>query len=93
MKIVVNNIYNMDCVEGMKLIDDNFVDLIIEFTTKEGDLVLDPFLGSGQTAVASRLLKRKYLGFEEAFVLAKHRVENDIYFVKKNVKALELFLK
>lgn len=28
-KIEINNIYNMDCVEGMKLLQDNSVDLII----------------------------------------------------------------
>ena len=28
------------------------------------DLILDPFIGSGTTAVASELLKRKYVGYE-----------------------------
>ena len=28
------------------------------------DLILDPFIGSGTTAVASKLLKRKYVGYE-----------------------------
>ena len=28
------------------------------------DLILDPFIGSGTTAVASNLLKRKYVGYE-----------------------------
>jgi len=36
----------------------------IRLFTKEGDLVLDPFLGSGTTAVASILHKRKYIGIE-----------------------------
>lgn len=29
IKIEVNNIYNLDCIEGMKYIPDEFVDLII----------------------------------------------------------------
>jgi len=37
---------------------------LIELTTKKGDLVLDPFMGSGTTAVASIEAKRKYIGFE-----------------------------
>jgi site-specific DNA-methyltransferase (adenine-specific) len=37
----------------------------IKLFTKEGDLVLDPFLGSGTTAVASVLLNRNYLGMEK----------------------------
>lgn len=29
MKILENNIYNMDCIDGMKLIEDNSIDLIV----------------------------------------------------------------
>ncbi len=28
------------------------------------DLVLDPFIGSGTTAVASKLMQRNYVGYE-----------------------------
>lgn len=37
---------------------------IIEASTKEGDLILDPFNGSGTTGIASKKLKRKYIGIE-----------------------------
>lgn len=36
----------------------------IKLFTQEGDLVLDPFLGSGTTARAAYELKRKYMGME-----------------------------
>ncbi len=37
---------------------------LIELYTYEGDVVLDPFMGSGTTAVAARRTGRHYLGFE-----------------------------
>ena len=37
---------------------------LIEMTTNEGDIVLDPFMGSGTTAVACEKIKRKWIGFE-----------------------------
>lgn len=37
---------------------------LILTTSKENDIVFDPFLGSGTTAIASIELKRNYIGFE-----------------------------
>jgi len=36
----------------------------IKLFSRKGDLVLDPFIGSGTTAVASVLLERAYIGME-----------------------------
>ena len=37
---------------------------LISNSTKKGDLVLDPFMGSGTTAVACINIARKYIGYE-----------------------------
>lgn len=52
---------------------------IILASTKEGDVVLDPFSGSGTTGVASIMLNRKYIGidFEKDYLnLSIKRLEN-----------------
>jgi len=50
---------------------------LIELYTYEGDLVLDPFLGSGTTAVAAVETGRHYVGFDteaEYITLANQRI-------------------
>lgn len=37
---------------------------LIKASTNEGDIVLDPFCGSGTTLVACRMLNRKFIGIE-----------------------------
>ena len=46
--------------------------------SRENDLVLDPFVGSGTTCIAAKLLNRKYLGMElndEYAVIAQERIK------------------
>jgi site-specific DNA-methyltransferase (adenine-specific) len=51
----------------------------IQLYSFEGDVVLDPFMGSGQTAIAAIKTKRHYVGYEingEYISLAEKRIKN-----------------
>lgn len=66
--------------EGGKHIAQKPVKLLmtlIELTTREEQIVLDPFCGSGSTLVAARATNRHYLGFdndEESIKVANERL-------------------
>lgn len=69
---------------------------IIKLVTDEGDTVLDPFMGSGTTIIASKILGRNYLGFDispDAVALTRSRLENiirtDSLLLKKGKKAYQ----
>ena len=52
---------------------------IILYGSDKGDLVFDPFLGSGSVAIAAKMLNRHYLGFEivpQYVEFAKKRLKN-----------------
>lgn len=63
---------------------------IIKIASDEGDLVLDPFCGSGTTLAASSLLNRQYIGIDistDAINLCKERLNGNI--IKTHSQLLE----
>lgn len=61
---------------------------IMRLLSKENDIILDPFLGSGTTAVVAKRIKRNYIGieiFDEYVEFAEERLQ------KINKYTLELF--
>jgi DNA modification methylase len=53
--------------------------ILIEQSTNEGEVVFEPFMGSGTTGVASVQSKRNFIGVEiddKYFDLAEKRINN-----------------
>lgn len=69
-----HNISNHPAVFSVQLAHDHIISW-----SKEGDVVLDPFMGSGTTGVATIQLHRKFIGIEinrDYFDYAKQRIES-----------------
>ena len=59
---------------------------VILSSSKEGDIILDPFFGSGTTGVVSKMLNRDFIGFEKEkkyVEIAKKRIKNIKAYDKK----------
>lgn len=55
------------------------VEKLIKYSSNVNDLVLDPFIGSGTTAIAAKRHNRHYIGFEiveETYEVAKERIDD-----------------
>ena len=58
---------------------------LITLTTRENNIVLDPFIGSGTTAISSILLKRRFIGFEREAEYYKIATERIKYYQKQEM--------
>jgi site-specific DNA-methyltransferase (adenine-specific) len=65
------------------------IEKMLAYSSRKGDLVLDPFLGSGQVAVVSKTMGRRYVGFEIVktyYDFASRRLATGQYRVKAAAK-------
>jgi site-specific DNA-methyltransferase (adenine-specific) len=79
--VIAREYWNGDLKTPTKL-PAELVRKILQYSSVEGDVVLDPFLGSGQVAVIAQQMGRRYIGFEivpEYYHFAKRRLEQQMY--------------
>lgn len=61
----------------------NLMKYLIKKCSDEGNIILDPFMGSGTTAVACKQLNRNFIGFEispEYCKIAEKRLQQETLF-------------
>ena len=61
------------------------IEKILSYSSKKNDVVFDPFLGSGQVAVVSKINERRFCGFEivtDYYKFAKKRIKSNTYRLK-----------
>ena len=79
---VINREYWTGDIKTPTKLPRELIQKILAYTSEEGDIVLDPFLGSGQVAVVAQMMGRKYIGYEivpEYFEFAQSRLKEKQY--------------
>ncbi|PTY39169.1 DNA-methyltransferase [Brachyspira hampsonii] len=69
-------------IEHMTVKPVHLISHLIRLFTKEGQTVLDPFVGSGSHAIAAVINNRNFIGYEiekKYFNIAKNRLEKEVY--------------
>jgi len=75
----------VETIKGCKhpaIYPEYIIQELLKLLTRKGDVVLDPFMGSGTTAVACKKLGRNYIGFEinaDYCRYAEERIKNIKY--------------
>lgn len=87
-----HTVHEFKNVSGKKLHPTEKPVDLLEFyilnSSNENDIVFDPFMGSGSTAIAAINTNRQYLGFEldeEYYDIANERIEKHKKFVKSDL--------
>ena len=78
------SVLNIDNVKNKQHPTEKPIDLMkifIENSSQENEIVLDPFMGAGSTAMACKELKRNFIGFEldkQYYDIANKRISDEM---------------
>ena len=67
----------------------SYLEKLINNSSKKGDVIFDPFMGSGSTGIACINTKRKFIGIEKDdkyFEIAKNRINNHLTTVEPDTR-------
>jgi len=82
---IINREYWTGDIKTPTKLPKELIRKILQYSSEKGDLVLDPFLGSGQVALVSKMIERHYLGFElvkEYYEFARKRLDECTYRIR-----------
>ncbi len=84
---VINRDYQPNKIKTPTRLPEKLVEKMILYSSNEGDIILDPFAGSGTVGICAKRLNRNFICFEivnEYVEIAKHRLVYGRFPDKKN---------
>lgn len=66
------------------------LEYLIGISSNENDIILDPFIGSGSTAIACKLMSRNFIGFENKKEYFDYAINRITSFKKENYPGFNL---
>ena len=88
--LLIKREYWANKVKTPTRLPEELVSKLIAYASNEGNVILDPFMGSGTTAVCARKMKRNYLGFEivkDYADFAKKRIARQINPIIRSIQS------
>lgn len=90
---IINRDYQPNKIKTPTRLPEKLVEKMILYSSKEGDIILDPFAGSGTVGVCAKKLNRKFICFEivkEYVDIAKYRLLHNSFPKKEKTLQEEL---
>lgn len=91
---IINRDYCPNRIKTPTRLPEKLVEKMILYSSDEGDIILDPFAGSGTVGYCAKKLNRNFICFEivkEYVEIAKYRLQHGVFPKKTYSEELMLF--